>query len=445
MAAKGSNPKKQSSFRHTRAIQRDRTKRPTVGPLDEDVEKLLKEVVHPATLAQVSAYWDMGLRERILTLPVMIAVVLSMLWRQIPGTSELARTLRDEGLLWVKATKVSQQALSTRLRVIPARLFHEVLMAVLPVMQERWRKRARPLPEAVAWASSRFSRVLALDGSTLDVLLRKVGLLRGSETPTLAGRMAALLDVVSQLPARIWYEEDSQAHDQRFWERAIACLEKDTLLLIDLGFTNYPIFDRLTEKGVWFITRAKANAAYQPVRILAQGGAFCDQIVRLGTKGAQCAHEMRLVQVLHEGKWYRYLTNVLDPEVLAPVYVVALYWQRWRIEDAFNHVKRLLGLVHFWAGSINAVQVQVWATWLLYAVLIDLTDAVAERLHVPFRTVSLEMVYRGLYHYTQAHHRGDAYDPVAYLADNADWLGVLKRKRRPTPEELLRLTICQNA
>jgi hypothetical protein len=39
--------------------------------------------------------------------------------------------------------------------------------------------------------------------------------------------------------------------------------------------------------------------------------------------------------------------------------VVALYWQRWRIEDAFNIVKRLLGLAYFWTGSINGVQVQV--------------------------------------------------------------------------------------
>jgi len=37
------------------------------------------------------------------------------------------------------------------------------------------------------------------------------------------------------------------------------------------------------------------------------------------------------------------------------------------------------------------------ATWLLYAVLVDLTDAVAEALEQPFANVSLEMVYRSLY------------------------------------------------
>jgi hypothetical protein len=74
---------------------------------------------------------------------------------------------------------------------------------------------------------------------------------------------------------------------------------------------------------------------------------------------------------------------------------------------------------------------QVWATWLLYATLVDLTDAVAEELDQPLDALSIEMVYRGLYHFTVAYQRGTADDPVAYLADpaNAD-LAVVKRRRK---------------
>ena len=91
------------------------------------------------------------------------------------------------------------------------------------------------------------------------------------------------------------------------------------------------------------------------------------------------------------------MTNELDTECLPTAYGVALYWQRWRIEDAYNIVKRLLGLAYFWCGAQNAVEMQVWATWLLYVVLIDLTDAVAEALNLPFAAISIEMVYRSLY------------------------------------------------
>jgi hypothetical protein len=43
---------KKSSVRHTRAIQRDRTKRPLSAPPAEAVVARLTEIVHPATLAQ---------------------------------------------------------------------------------------------------------------------------------------------------------------------------------------------------------------------------------------------------------------------------------------------------------------------------------------------------------------------------------------------------------
>jgi hypothetical protein len=51
-------------------------------------------------------------------------------------------------------------------------------------------------------------------------------------------------------------------------------------------------------------------------------------------------------------------------------------------------VKRLLGLSYLWTGSINGVKLQVWATWLFYAVLIDLADAVADELSLPFDRIS---------------------------------------------------------
>ena len=47
--------------------------------------------------------------------------------------------------------------------------------------------------------------------------MRRVGLLRDLPEHPLAGRMMALLDVTSRLPLHLWYTDDEQAHDQRFW------------------------------------------------------------------------------------------------------------------------------------------------------------------------------------------------------------------------------------
>lgn len=72
----------------------------------------------------------------------------------------------------------------------------------------------------------------------------------------------------------------------------------------------------------------------------------------------------------------------------------------------------------------------------MYAVLVDLSDAVAETVQLPLERISMEMVWRGLYHFNDAYHRGLANDPVSYLAapENRD-LGVIKTIRSP-PKQL---------
>ncbi len=109
-----------------------------------------------------------------------------------------------------------------------------------------------------------------------------------------------------------------------------------------------------------------------------------------------------------------------------------LYRRRWRIEDAFNTVKRLLGLSYLWTGSLNGIQLQIWGTWIFYALLVDLGDAVADQLSLPIDSISLEMIYRGLYHFYVAHQKGKATDPPKYFAapENQD-LGIVKSQRKP--------------
>lgn len=426
--------RKRSSVRHTRAIQRDRSKRPVAAPPDPQVVERLTELIHPATLAQLDHFRKLGLRERLLTLPVMVALVLTMIWRQIGSVCELLRLLNTEGFLWCSPTPVSQQALSQRLLTFPAALFQRVLEDVLPRMHARFQERQRPLPRALAWARERYSQVWAVDGSTLDALVRKAGLLRDLPTQPLAGRMFALLDLCSRLPKKIWYDADPKAHDQRHWETILAALTAGTLLVLDAGYTNFGRFLQLTQAKVTWITRAKSNLAYEMERCLVQTDRVQDALVWIG-RGAE-RQRVRLVQVLVRGQWYRYLTNELDAERLPALYVAALYAHRWGIEEAYATVKRLLGLAYFWVGSENGVQLQVWATWLLYAVLVDLTDGVAQRLQQPFGAVSLEMVYRSLYYFTQAYHRGETTDPIEYLASHAKLLGIVKRKRKPASDPL---------
>ncbi|NJP11780.1 MAG: hypothetical protein HC866_21825 [Leptolyngbyaceae cyanobacterium RU_5_1] len=64
--------------------------------------------------------------------------------------------------------------------------------------------------------------------------------------------------------------------------------------------------------------------------------------------------------------------------------------------------------------------------------MVDLSDAVADAVQLPLERISMEMVWRGLYHFNHAYNNGKATDPVAYLAapENQD-LGVVKPMRKP--------------
>jgi hypothetical protein len=435
--AKKTKKTKKSTVRHTRAVQRDRSKRPNLAPPDERIEQRLTEILAPAIKAQESRYKELGLRNRTLTLSVMVAIVISIIWRQIgSGGTEAARLLTLEGLLWVSRVTIRQQAISERLRIFPSELFLNILIHILPKLRERWTNRKRPLPKILAWAQERYTVVLAADGSTLDALVRKVGLLRDSETFPLAGKMMALLDICSWLPYDLWYDPEAKAHDQRFWPDILSAIPKGALLLLDLGFTNFAVFKQMTH--FTFITRAKVNLSFQVCYVNRLTPNVRDMLGWIGT--GETRQLVRLIKIRYQGVWRSYLTNELNPLLLPAECIVALYLQRWRIEDAFNIVKRLLGLAYFWNGSQQGIQIQIWATWILYAILVDLVDDVAEALDRPFTDISIEMVYRSLYFFAQAYQRGEADDPIAYLVDNADILGIVKQRPKRSTTEFLYLT-----
>ena len=108
-----------------------------------------------------------------------MAVVLTLLWRQVPGVHELTRLLAREDLLWCQATKVSQQALSERLLVFPAELFERVFKDLLPQLQQNWQQRhKRPLPDSINFTLKHFERIWVADGSTKDSVVPQAQKLR---------------------------------------------------------------------------------------------------------------------------------------------------------------------------------------------------------------------------------------------------------------------------
>jgi Transposase DDE domain len=255
--------------------------------------------------------------------------------------------------------------------------------------------------------------------------------LRDEPKTVLAGKMMAVVELLTHRSLKLSYTPNPKANDKTFDSWLLEHLPIGGLLVFDLGFFKFLWFDQFSEQQKYFLTRLREKTAYQGVQTLSQGLRYRDQLIELGQyRSNPCRYRLRLVSVLWDTTWYTYLTNVLDPQQLPPHLVCELYRRRWRIEDAFALTKRLLGLAYLWVGDRNAVQIQLYATWIFYALLNDLCAQVAVALNQPLERISMEMVFRGLYHYAQALLKGTQQSFVQFLVEHHRLLAIVKSLRK---------------
>lgn len=86
----------QAKPRNPDHVRRHGVPAPDNGVIAEHIE----ELVLPVVVGQLAYFRSLGLRGRILSLPVMVAAVLTLLWRQVPSVCELTRMLARERFLW---------------------------------------------------------------------------------------------------------------------------------------------------------------------------------------------------------------------------------------------------------------------------------------------------------------------------------------------------------
>jgi hypothetical protein len=419
----------------------DHIRRRNVPAPDNDaIDEHLKKLLTPLIYNQQAYYQSLGMRDRILTLPLMVAAIVTLVWQQVPSVGELTRMLSYKDLLWAKAVTVRQQSLSERFLTFPAELFERVLEELVPILKQRWQQRTRPIAPSIQHGLKHFDRIWAVDGSVLEALFRKLDSLKEAKPGALAGKICTVIELTTRLPVKIWFTENPKAHDTGFLDDILNFVTSKTLLVLDRGFYDFEWWQKLIQRQVDFICAGKSNMAYTIIKVLSTTNQLKDQLIEIGKGGkGKPLLTLRMIEVRKGKTTYRYLTSVLNPEVLPPHVVVDIYCRRWRIEEAFLIAKRLLGLSYLWTGSINGVKLQIWATWLMYAVLVDLSDAVAEEVQLPLERISMEMVWRGLYYFNHAYQKGKATDPVVFLgAPENRILGVIKALRKPRQDIDLR-------
>lgn len=287
--------------------------------------------------------------------------------------------------------RVSDQAIYNRLARLekPMHLLFAQVSQRLRQMVDPWQDRSLA-PFA--------TEVLALDESTLDQVGRWLPWLRplaSGKQALLAGRLSALLDVRRQQWVRVDVLKKAKANCKDHASAMLGNLARGTLILLDRGYLSFALFDEMGELGLWWISRYANKVSYRISHVCYQADGVLDAVVYLGAYRAdQAKYPVRLIQFRRQGKWYRYLTNVLDPHLLPMHEVVKLYARRWDVELAFRLLKDFLQLNELWSAKWSVIQVQIWACLVVAQIYHALQVQIAVQAGVDVFDVSLDLLVR---------------------------------------------------
>lgn len=144
-----------------------------------------------------------------------------------------------------------------------------------------------------------------------------------------------------------------------------------TILVFDRGYQDYRWFERLTQRGVFFVTRLRSHAHVEVTETQAVptgGPVLCDQRIRLGCQRYRMRCELRRIVVRNPAapKPFVLLTNNFK---LAANTIARVYRERWQIEIFFRALKQNLRIKTFVGTSANAVRIQVWTALIALLLL----------------------------------------------------------------------------
>jgi putative transposase len=182
-------------------------------------------------------------------------------------------------------------------------------------------------------------------------------------------KLHTLLDHGGYLPA---FVAISPAREHEIRKARSLSLPKGSIVVEDLGYTDYAWYAQLTAQKIFFVTRQKRNARYEALEsreVNKKQGLLSDQTIRFtGAKAQDCPLLLRRIayQDAATGKSYVFLTNHFK---LAAKTIADIYQERWQIEIFFRFIKQNLKIKAFIGNSENAVLTQIYAALIVYLLL----------------------------------------------------------------------------
>jgi hypothetical protein len=211
-------------------------------------------------------------------------------------------------------------------------------------------------------------KLYALDSSFIELSL-SVFPWATYQTAKGAAKLHVGLDHDGYLPA---FVSLTDGHTSDIAEARSLSLPRGSMVVCDKGYTDFAWYQTLMNQGVFFVTRARANARFE---VLSEAESHhdhvrFDQTVRMTGVKPQSIGLRPLRRVgwrdPETGKAYVFLTNAFH---LVARTIAEVYRARWQIELFFEWLKQNLRIKAFLGTSRNAVLTQIWVAMCVYLML----------------------------------------------------------------------------
>lgn len=297
-----------------------------------------------------------------------LKVLLHAVYEELPSYREIDRAFMDQRLCEeVGIESLCHSSLSRKTTKIDSSVLMEIFTQLV-------RKVSNQRP------SSKTTSLQIIDSTTIP--LNKTWFPWAKFRQTKSGIKLHLnlcyLDQNNQYPESFTITNASE-HDRTQFE--VLADKTEATYVVDRGYFDYKLLDKLHRDGYFFVTRTKSNTEITVLdqievdkREMIDGTIISDQQVILGGGVNHVTERFRLVTILTKGqKRLRIVTNRFD---VTPNEVADMYQARWQIELFFKHLKQNLTIKRLYSqseqGAVNQVMLTLIATLLTYLVKIEL-------------------------------------------------------------------------
>ena len=211
------------------------------------------------------------------------------------------------------------------------------------------------------------NKLVSLDATSIDLCASLFDWAKYKRTKG-AVKLHLMLDHEGYLPC-FAVMTDGKVHEIQIARQLT--LQPGTILVVDRAYVDYLWMHRLTETGVFFVTRMRADIQYKVTRkrqTPRRGAVLRDEeiLIRSITHGVEL--RLRRIVIWNEEKQEKlvFLSNHMS---FAASTIAAIYRDRWQIESFFKSMKQLLRVKTFVGTSANALKIQMWTALIAMLIL----------------------------------------------------------------------------